>query len=233
MLHQSVSYSAAFLAGLLSFLSPCILPLIPAYFTFITGYTLEELTEGDPKSLRGSVILSTVSFVLGFSIVFILLGATASFIGRLVVDFQDVVRIVGGTIIVIMGIHVSGLFRLKFLDFEKRLHLDRKPVHFLGAVVVGMAFGAGWTPCIGPFLGSILALAAGQNTVGHGIVLLTIYSAGLAIPFLLISMFVHLILNFVRRGVKTLKYFNAVAGTLLIVVGLLLITDQLNFFVIG
>jgi cytochrome c-type biogenesis protein len=229
MFIQEVSYSAAFMAGLLSFLSPCVLPLIPAYFTFITGYSLEELTEGGPKGMRFKVMLSTINFILGFSLVFILLGATASLMGRALLEYQHIIRIAGGIIIIIFGLHISGVFRLKFLEFEKRVHMASKPAHILGTFVVGMAFGAGWSPCVGPFLGSILAIAASEQMVGKGISLLAIYSAGLAIPFLIISIFIHLILSVVRRGTRVMKYINAVAGVLLIVVGVLLVIDKLTF----
>ena len=228
MFAESVSFSAAFVAGLLSFVSPCILPLIPAYFTFITGYSLEQLTEDDSAGMRTKVILSTAAFVVGFSLVFVFLGATASLVGVLFTKYQDTLRIIGGVVIILLGIHVSGILRLKFLDFEKRLHLHHKPVHFLGTVVVGMAFGAGWSPCVGPFLGSILAIAATQETVAQGMGLLAVYSAGLAIPFMLISIFVHFILTLVRRGTRVMRYVNVVAGVLLVLVGVLLVADKLN-----
>ena len=228
MLTQSVSFSAAFAAGLLSFFSPCVLPLVPAYFTFITGYSLDELTQGDSRRLRARVVLSTAAFVLGFSLVFIAFGATATLLGGLMNRYQDAVRIGGGVLVILFGLHVSGLFRLGFLDFEKRVHLNRKPVHALGAVLVGMAFGAGWSPCVGPFLGSILAIAAGQDTVGQGMALLAVYSAGLAIPFFALSAFIHLILNFVRRGARALRWINAGAGAVLVAVGVLLIADKMR-----
>lgn len=231
MFTPSVSFPAAFLAGLISFASPCILPLIPAYFSFITGYSLDELTESDPKEIRAKVVLSTSAFVLGFSIVFILLGASASFLGGLINQHKEIFRIAGGVIVIILGLHISGLLRLNFLNVEKRMHLDRKPVHFLGTLFVGMAFGAGWSPCIGPMLAGILAIAATQETVLKGVLLLTVYSAGLAIPFLILSLFVHMILNFVRRGAAYLKYVNVTAGVLLVIMGLLLITDKLAIIV--
>lgn len=231
MFVQNVSYSAALVAGLLSFLSPCILPLIPAYFTFITGFSLEELTGGDPSRIRWKVLWSTLAFIAGFSFVFVAEGASASFLGGLLFQYQDFIRILGGIVVVILGLHVAGIFRLGFLDFEKRLHLQKKPVHILGTIFVGMAFGAGWTPCVGPLLGSILALAATQDNVGQGVILLSIYSAGLALPFLILSLFAHLVLSFVRRGVKILKYVNAVAGLLLVALGALLIADKLRVVV--
>ena len=149
-------------------------------------------------------------------------------LGGLVTRHQDVLRVVGGVVIIILGVHISGLFRIRFLDVEKRVHLTQKPVHALGTVVVGMAFGAGWSPCVGPILGSILALAAGQGTAGQGALLLAVYSLGLAIPFLVLSFFVHLVLAFVKRGAKVIRYINITAGALLIIVGILLITNQLR-----
>ena len=228
MFGESISYSAAFIAGLLSFFSPCILPLIPAYFTFITGFSLDQLTSDEPGSIRGKVFLSTVSFVLGFSLVFILLGASASFVGGMISKYQDVVRIAGGVIIIILGAHVAGLTRFKFLDIEKRLHVNKKPVHFLGVFLVGMAFGAGWSPCVGPLLGGILIIAGSQERVSEGMMLLSVYSFGLALPFLILSLSIHSILSFLNKGRRVLKFINPVAGALLAAVGVLLITDNLR-----
>ena len=231
LIAQSVSYSAAFIAGLLSFLSPCVLPLIPGYFSFITGMSLEELTEGDSKDLRARVFLSTLAFVLGFSVVFIMMGALASFLGGAILRYEEAVRIGGGVIIIILGIHISGIYRLRFLDVEKRMHLERKPVHILGTFMVGMAFAGGWSPCLGPLVGSILAIAATQGTVLKGVSLLATYSLGVAIPFLAISIFIHLMLPFVRRTTKFMKYVNAVGGVILITVGVLLITDKMKMLI--
>ena len=223
MLTQTVSFPAAFLAGFLSFLSPCVLPLIPAYFTFITGFSLEELTEKSDKAIRNRVILSTVFYVLGFSSVFILMGASASFLGGVIATYKDFVRIAGGILIIILGVHLTGIVRIPVLDYEKKIHLKKKPLHFLGTFVIGMAFGAGWSPCIGPLLGSILIIAGSQETVWQGIVLLSIYSAGLAIPFIIISIFVNMLLGFVKKASKIMKFLNPAAGILLILVGLLLV----------
>ena len=229
MLTEAVSFPAAFLAGLLSFFSPCVLPLIPAYFTFITGYSLEELTEGKAE-IRKKVILSTISFVLGFSVVFILMGGSASYLGGLIFKYKNLIRIIGGILIIILGIHLTGLFRIRSLEFEKRIHIQKKPIHFLGTFVIGMAFGAGWSPCIGPLLGSILIVAGSQETVGQGMVLLGVYSAGLALPFVIISVFINFLLVFMKRASKVLKYVNVVAGILLILVGLVLVTNKLYLF---
>lgn len=230
MFAQTVSFPAAFVAGLLSFFSPCVLPLIPAYFTFITGFSLEELTEEYNSEIREKVFFSTFLFVLGFSLVFILMGASASYLGGLMYTYKQFIRIIGGILIIILGIHLTGLIRIPGLDFEKRITLEKKPLHFLGTVIIGMAFGAGWSPCIGPLLGSILIIAGSQETVWQGVILLGIYSAGLAIPFIIISIFINFLLIFIKKASKILKYVNMVAGVVLIVVGLILVSNKLYMF---
>jgi cytochrome c-type biogenesis protein len=228
MFAENVSYPAAFLAGLISFFSPCILPLIPAYFTFITGFSLDELVDDSQQDIRQKVIFSTIFYVTGFSVVFVLLGASASYLGNLLYHYKDFIRIIGGMIIIIFGIHLIGLIRIKFLDIEKRIHLKKRPVHLLGAFLVGIAFGLGWSPCIGPLLGSILVIAGSQETVGQGMVLLGIYSAGLAIPFIILSLFIHLLIRFVQKATRAVRLINTSAGILLIILGLLLVTNKLK-----
>ncbi len=230
MFTQTVSFPAAFVAGLLSFLSPCVLPLIPAYFTFITGFSIEELTEKYNSEIRKKVFLSTFLFVLGFSLVFILMGASASYLGGLMFTYKKLIRIIGGILIIILGIHLTGLIRIPGLDFEKRIALEKKPLHFLGTLIIGMAFGAGWSPCIGPLLGSILIIAGSQETVWQGVILLGFYSAGLAMPFIIISIFINFLLIFIKKASKVLKYVNVVAGVVLIVVGLILVSNKLYVF---
>jgi cytochrome c-type biogenesis protein len=230
MFLDPVSYWAAFIAGLLSFFSPCVLPLIPAYFTFISGFSLEELTTLKGKDVRKKVMMSTCAYVLGFSLIFILMGASASYLGNLLYRYVDYIRIGGGIMIILLGVHLTGLFRFRALDFEKRLHLEKKPLHFFGTFLVGMAFAAGWSPCIGPLLGSILIIASSKETVLQGIALLGLYSAGLAIPFLILSSFVNLLLFFIKKAVKALKYLNPAAGILLVLIGVMLIFNKLNFF---
>ncbi|MFZ0482152.1 MAG: cytochrome c biogenesis protein CcdA [Desulfobacterales bacterium] len=230
MFTQTVSFPAAFVAGLLSFFSPCVLPLIPAYFTFITGFSIEELTEKYNSEIRKKVFLSTFLFVLGFSLVFILMGASASYLGGLMYTYKKLIRIIGGILIIILGIHLTGIIRIPGLDFEKRITLEKKPLHFLGTLIIGMAFGAGWSPCIGPLLGSILIIAGSQETVWQGVILLGIYSAGLAIPFIIISIFINFLLTFIKKASKVLKYVNVMAGVVLIVVGLILVSNKLYVF---
>jgi len=227
MFAETVSYSAALAAGLLSFFSPCVLPLIPAYFSFITGMSIEELTENYSAEIRKKVFVSTTSFILGFSSVFILLGASASFLGGLTHEYRDLIRIIGGIIIIVLGIHLTGIIRIPALEFEKRIHLKSKPLNIFGTFLVGMAFGAGWSPCTGPQLGSILAIAMGKETIRQGVVLLGIYSAGLALPFIIISIFVNYLLVFVKKATRFMRVFNTVAGSVLILVGCLLLANKL------
>ncbi|MGB2928260.1 MAG: cytochrome c biogenesis protein CcdA [Desulfobacterales bacterium] len=227
MFTEAVSFPAAFTAGILSFLSPCVLPLIPAYFTFITGFSLEELTENRNSEIRKKVFLSTVLFVSGFSLIFILMGASASYLGGLIYNYRETIRIIGGILIILMGVHLTGIIRIPGLDVEKRINIEKKPLHFLGIVIIGMAFGAGWSPCIGPLLGSILIIAGSQETVWQGIVLLAIYSAGLALPFIIISVFINLLLIVIKKASRVLQYVNTAAGILLIIVGLILVTNKL------
>jgi cytochrome c-type biogenesis protein len=229
MFTETIPYPAAFLAGIFSFFSPCILPLIPAYFTFITGFSLEELTGYPDAAVKKRVFLATVSYVAGFSFVFILMGASASYLGGFIYHYRDYIRISGGILIVILGIHLTGLIRIRGLEFEKRIHLKRKPLYFLGTFVVGMAFGAGWSPCIGPLLGSILIIAAGQETIWQGIILLGLYSAGLAVPFIIISIFINFMLIFLKRISRVMQYINVGAGILLILVGISLMVNRLIY----
>jgi len=221
---ETITYPAALFAGLLSFFSPCILPLIPAYFSFITGLSLDELTE-DKKETRRKVILSTLFYVAGFSFIFILFGASASFLGGFVSQYSWVIRYLGGGIIIIFGLHLLGLINIKGFNFEKRIHVKEKPLHLMGTFVIGMAFGAGWSPCIGPMLGSILIVAGNQDTIIKGVFLLAVYSAGLAIPFLVMSFFINSILEIMKRATKFIGVFNKISGILLMLIGLLLIFD--------
>ena len=233
MFAETVTYPAAYLAGLLSFFSPCILPLIPAYFSFITGFSLEELTENPSAQIRRRVLGSTLAYILGFTAVFILMGASASFLGSAITEHRGVIRIIGGVLILLLGIHLTGILRFRKLDFEKRIHLKKRPLHFLGTFLVGMAFAAGWSPCIGPLLGSILIIAGSQETVRQGVFLLAIYSAGLATPFIGIAISINYILKFLTRATPKLKMMNIAAGILLIGMGILLITDRLHWLILA
>ncbi len=226
MLDQSITYPAAFAAGLASFLSPCMLPLVPAYFSFISGYSYDELTGEQPIGLRRKVIESTMAFGLGFTLVNILLGASASLLGGLILRYNDIIRIAGGLIVILFGIHLIGLLRIRFLEMEKRLHLRQKPAHVAGTLLVGMAFAAGWSPCIGPVLSAILFLAAVEETVLEGVWLLSVYSLGLLVPFLLISVFIDQMLTILQKAKRAIRFVNVAAGVLLIGLGVALIFDR-------
>jgi len=227
MIMETVSYPAALAAGLMSFFSPCILPLIPAYFTFITGLSLEQLTEMPDRRLRKRVFLFTLVYVAGFSSVFVLMGASATMLGKLMNTYKDLIRIMGASVILLMGLHMVRLIRIPFLEYEKKLHVDRKPLHFFSVFIVGMAFGAGWSPCIGPLLGTVLILAGGQETVVSGMTLLGMYAVGLAFPFVILSCFSHFLVVFVKSAGKSVRYLHVSAGILLILIAGLLMANKL------
>jgi cytochrome c-type biogenesis protein len=215
------SFALAFLAGLLSFLSPCVLPLVPSYVGFLTGLTLEEL-----EIRRGTALVHALWFVAGFSLVFVALGATASALGVWLVQSQVWIGRIGGVLVIVFGLYLLGLLRPAFLMRERRVQLARKPVGYVGSAVVGVTFGAAWTPCIGPILGAILTLAAAQASVGHGAALLTAYSLGLAVPFLLTALALDRFLVWFQRFRPYLVWVERLAGILLILLGLLLVTDR-------
>ncbi len=222
---ENVSVFVAFTAGLISFLSPCILPMIPSYLAFITGISLEELSQDQNlKKVRKSVITNSLFFILGFSILFIAMGASATFIGKFLAKNIRWFEIIGGSLVVILGLHFAGLFKIKFLEREKKIHLDKKPLGIIGTVLVGMAFGAGWTPCVGPILGSILTMAAATQNVAKGIILLISYSVGLGIPFLLTGLLIHKFFEYFKTIRKYFRVITLVGGILLVIIGLLLIT---------
>lgn len=217
----ALGFIVAFIAGLLSFLSPCVLPLVPSYVGFITGMTLPEMS-----GRRRVALTHALLFVAGFSLVFVLLGASATALGRALNYYQIWLQRIGGILIILFGLLCLGVFKTGMLTQERRLHLERKPLGYLGSALVGMAFGAGWTPCIGPVLGGILGLAATTNDVSRGMQLLAVYSAGLAIPFLIAAVAVESFLDWFQRFRRFLPWVMRFSGILLIVVGVLLVTGE-------
>jgi len=215
------SFALAFVAGLLSFLSPCVLPLIPSYVGFLTGLTLEEL-----EVRRGTALVHALWFVAGFSLIFIALGATASALGVLLLRSQVWIGRIGGIVVILFGLYLLGVLRPALLMRERKVQLARKPLGYLGSAFVGVTFGAAWTPCIGPILGAILTLAAAQASVGHGAALLTAYSAGLALPFVVTALALDRFLAWFQRFRPYLVWVERIAGGLLILLGLLLVTDR-------
>jgi len=228
-MQQQISILVAFLAGVLSFFSPCVLPLIPAYICFITGLSMDKLTdinsaENNIKKILGNIIL----FILGFSIIFVALGASATSIGNIIIKNQKILRIIGGTVIMIFGFHIVGLFKIKFLEYEKKIHIKTKPVlGWFGSLIVGMTFAIGWTPCIGPILGSILAFAATKKTLSEGILLLSGYSLGLGIPFLITGLAIDKILKLFTKMKKFIQLISISSGVLLIIIGILVLFGRL------
>jgi cytochrome c-type biogenesis protein len=227
---QSIGLLVAFSAGLLSFLSPCVLPLIPSYATFITGMSLNELSDSGIEGFRHrrTALVHGVVFVLGFSFVFMMLGAGATLIGSLFAYYSIWIERVGGILLILFGLILLGLVRLPGSERDWRVHLADKPVGYLGTFVVGIAFGAGWTPCLGPVLGGILTLAATRESLGQGMGLLAMYSLGLAVPFLLATVALQRFLGASVRFRRWLPWVSRVSGLLLIFVGLLLLTGSFS-----
>ena len=226
MSHADVSALLAFGAGVLSFFSPCVVPLLPAYISFITGVTAEEILTRPPR-LR-DVLPQIFLFCLGFSIVFVLLGLAATSAGHQIVRIRPFVRWIGGSVVILFGIHLMGVVKFRFLQAEKRLHLRERPAHALAAFVIGVTFAFGWTPCSGPILGSILAYAGTSETMTQGVLLLALYSAGLAVPFLAMGFALGSCLRWLRSARSFLRWASIVSGVLLIVLGLLLITGNFD-----
>ena len=212
----------AFSAGLLSFLSPCVLPLIPGYISYISGSSLNELVER--KNIN---LIPIIFFTLGFSIVFIIFGAAATYIGKLLLNNSNELRIFAGLIIIIFSLQILGVINISFLNYEKRIHSD-KNIGVFGPILVGLAFGFGWTPCIGPILGSILALASTEDNINRGILLLFFYSMGLAIPFILSGYLLQKFLVVSKNIKKKMNIIVKTGGILLLATGLLILTNQLQ-----
>ena len=213
----------AFGAGFISFLSPCVLPLIPGYISYISGESLGDIVEKQKK-----VILKTVLFSLGFSLVFISFGATASLIGNILLENSSTLRIIAGIIIIIFSLQLIGILNLNFLNQEKRFQTKNYSNNLFFPVLVGAAFGFGWTPCIGPVLGSILTLAAVESSIGKGILLLSFYSLGLAIPFILSGYGISKFLAFFKNFRKNIKVVSVTGGVILLITGILILTNKLQ-----
>lgn len=217
----TLGIAVAFLAGLLSFLSPCVLPLVPSYIGFLTGLTLDEM-----GSRRRLAFTHALLFVLGFSLIFLLLGASATALGRALKYHEIWLQRIGGVLIIFFGLVCLGVFKFNWMLQDKRVHLQNKPVGYLGSLLVGMAFAAGWTPCIGPILGGIYTMASATDTVSKGMLLLGAYSAGLAVPFLLAAWAVEGFLEWFQKFRRYLPWVMRISGALLVFVGILLVSGQ-------
>jgi cytochrome c-type biogenesis protein len=225
-----VNAFVAFAAGVFSFLSPCVLPLIPSYLSFVSGVSLEDMRGAQAAArVRTRVVLNSVAFILGFSLVFISLGASASFLGGLFLGYRNAIRLAGGLFVLLVGLYLVGLFKIAALERYLQFNLKDKPAGYLGSILVGITFAAAWTPCVGPVLGAVLAMAGASGEVGRGIFLLSSYAAGLAVPFFLSALAVNSFLQFSERFRRYIHAVHVMGGVLLIIAGVLLITDYMTF----
>ena len=220
-----VNVFIAFAAGVFSFLSPCVLPLIPSYLSFVSGVSLDDMRSAQGRS---RVVLNSLGFIIGFSLVFISLGASASFLGGLFLSYRNAIRIVGGIFILLVGVYLVGAFKVAALERYLQFDLKDKPAGYLGSVLVGITFAVAWTPCVGPILGATLALASTSGEVSRGTFLLSSYAAGLALPFFLSALAINSFLQFSQRMRRYIKAIHVTGGILLIIAGILLITDYMT-----
>ena len=226
-----INFLVAFTSGGLSFLSPCVLPLIPSYLSFISGVSLEEMRAAQVMSrVRWRVVSNSLSFIFGFSLVFISFGASASFLGSLFMQYRGLIRIVGGVLITLVGLYLLGLLKIpllgRYLQFQLN-HLKDKPAGYLGSILIGVTFAVAWTPCVGPILGAILTLAGASEGIGDGMFLLAAYAAGLALPFFLSAIALNSFFQFFAGFRRYIHAVHMGAGVLLVIVGILLITDYM------
>jgi cytochrome c-type biogenesis protein len=222
---QPIGVVVAFTAGLFSFLSPCVLPLFPSYLSFVTGMSVSDLTAELSAATRRRVVLHSLAFILGFSIVFVSLGASFSAAGQFLMDYRDLIRRVGGVLIVVFGLYIAGFLKVGFLGRTQQWQIREKPAGYLGSAAVGITFAIGWTPCVGPILGAILSLAGTAETVQRGVGLLVAYSAGLGVPFLLSALALGGFLKFFKQYRRFIPVVERGAGVLLVIVGVLVFTN--------
>lgn len=226
---QNMSFFIAFSAGFLSFVSPCVLPLVPSYISYVTGLSLEELTSPEGKARAREVAMkNSLLFILGFSTIFIFFGASATFMGQFFLSNQAIIRKIGGLLIIFFGLYIMGLIKPALLMRDARFHFQNKPAGYIGSYLVGIAFGAGWTPCVGPILGSILLYASTTGSVFTGVQLLAVYSLGLGLPLFLSSLGVQTFLVYFKKTSRHLRYVSGASGVFLVVVGLLIFTNSLT-----
>ena len=223
-----ISYFYVVLAGLLSFLSPCVLPIVPGYLCFLAGTSLDKIASGEDASKERNVFYFALSFVFGFSTVFILLGASATLLSGLIYEYLDILRVVGGIIIIIFGVHFMQIIQLPFLNRDTRYQIESYRPGIVGSYVIGLSFAFGWTPCIGPILGSVLSIAASSETVTYGIVLLMLYSAGLGIPFLLAAYAINGFMKFLSKIRNYIRVIESFTGVLLVIFGILILTNRIQ-----
>lgn len=224
-----VTFGAALLAGILSFFSPCVLPIVPPYLAYLAGVSFNELSTDDLVSdKRKRIFLSAVCFVFGFSTIFVALGASASFLGQLITTYHSTLSIIAGAVIVLMGLHFLGVFRIGFLYREARFSVEQKPAGYLGSFIMGLAFAFGWTPCVGPVLASTLFVAGAEETALKGASLLAAYSLGIGIPFLIAALFAGSFINFATKFKKHMALVEKLMGLLLVIAGVFIMTGSMS-----
>ena len=228
MQSENISYVVAFTAGLLTYLSPCLLPLIPAFIAYITGVSFSDLTDAKKKrEVRSKTIIHSLLFIAGFSVIFVLLGLTATIVGKFLFQYQKFIRIAGGILIMFFGLQLMGFLKLDFLIKERKLNIATKGASYLGSFLIGVTFAAAWTPCAGPILGSILVLAGTKASIATGTKLLIVYSMGIAIPFFLTAILINSFLGYSAKLQKAMRWINMIGGIFLIIVGFLVATNYL------
>jgi cytochrome c-type biogenesis protein len=226
---QQISLFAAFAAGLLSFVSPCVLPLVPSYVSYITGMSLERLMDQrERQRFRYTIVINSLLFIAGFSCVFIAFGASASLIGQVLITYQDYIRRIGGVLIIIFGLYLLGVLNLGFLNTEKRLHFGSRPAGYVGSFLIGVAFAAGWTPCVGPVLGTILLYASTTDSLLNGVTLLASYSLGLGLPLFVTALGVDRFLSYFKQVKSYLWGVSTVSGVFLVMVGVMIYANSLT-----
>jgi len=222
-----LSIFVAFSAGLLSFVSPCVLPLIPSFVTYITGLTFEDITSSkDRGRVRSITIVNSLAFIGGFTTIFVLFGGSATLIGQVLLAYQDLIRKIGGILIIIFGLYIMGLLKLGFLSSEKKIHIENKPAGYLGSFIVGTAFAAGWTPCVGPILGSLLLYASTTGSVVKGMGLLAVYSLGLGLPLFISSLAINTFLSTFKVISRYMRWITLLSGAFLLVLGIMIFTNS-------
>ncbi len=223
---EPVTILVAFTAGVLSFLSPCVLPLIPSYISYITGITFGELSQQVlPKRIRFLTAVHSLLFIAGFTVVFVLLGASFTFLGGFLSQHQNIIKKIGGVIVILFGLHIAGIINLRFLERQKKVEIKSKPLGYLGSFLVGATFSLGWTPCVGPILSSILILSVTSKEIGKGIALLLSYSFGLGLPFFLSSILINNFLAYFSRIKRYLRIISIISGWMIVLVGVMIFTD--------
>ena len=224
-----IGYGGAFIAGLLSFFSPCVLPIVPPYLAYLAGLSFAEVRDDKiaPDASR-RIALASFAFVLGFATVFVLMGATASVVGQALARYFNILAIIAGILITVMGLHFLGVFRIALLYREARVQVDKKPAGFVGAYVMGLAFAFGWTPCVGPILAAILFIASAKETAGEGAILLGLYALGIGIPFFVAGLFASRFIQFSNKFKKNLDVMEKIIGVLLVITGILFMTGQMS-----